>query len=137
MHVSELERFARTGTFEPLPRSGRAEGSAGVVVIPSTKDEDPLRVAVSKAVLAAAQRVRAEGTFDRQHFQKAVTAACVKAKVPGFGTGSLWISFLGCIVSFTVAYLVRSIFPEGGADRSVQVDHAGAARCRARWCRRR
>lgn len=89
MHVSELERFAAGGAVEPLPRSGRAEGSAGVVVIPSTKDGDPLRVAVSKPVLAAAKRTLETGRFDRVHFQKAVNEACAAAKIPAFGTGQL------------------------------------------------
>ena len=96
MHVSELERYAATGTVEPLPRDGRVDGTAGVVVIPSTKAGDPLRVAVTEEVLAAAKRVLAAGTFDRQKLAKAIHSACDAVKlpdgkvgIPRFGPGQL------------------------------------------------
>jgi len=87
MHVSELERFAADGTIEPLPRDGRAEGAAGVLVLPSTKSGEPLRVAVSEEVLAAAGRVLKAGPFDRQHFAKALASACDAVKRPDGGVG--------------------------------------------------
>jgi len=89
MHVSEAERFALHGRIEPLPRDGRAEGAAGVVVIPSTKAGDPLRVAVSQPVLEAARRVRDAGTFDRQKLAKALHRACTAAGIPRFGPGQM------------------------------------------------
>ena len=96
MHVSELERFAASGTIEPLPRDGRAEGAAGVVVIQTTKAGDPLRVAVGPEVLEAAKRVLVAGPFDRQKLTKAIHAACAVVKrpdgeigIPTFGPGQL------------------------------------------------
>ena len=96
MHVSELERFAASGSVEPLPRDGKAEGSAGVLLIPQTKAGDPLRVAISQEVLDAAIRVREAGSFDRQKFSKAIKSACLavnlpdgKVGIPVFGPGRL------------------------------------------------
>ncbi len=96
MHVSELERFATDGSLEPLPRDGKREGAEGVIVIPSTKAGDPLRVAVSSEVLEAAKRVLKAGAFDRQHFAKALASACAAVKrpdgqigIPPFGAGQL------------------------------------------------
>ena len=96
MHVSELERFAVTGTVEPLPRDGKAEGAAGVIVIPTTKSGEMLRVAVSQDVLDAAIRVRQAGAFDRQKLAKAIKSACLAVANPDgtfgitvFGPGQL------------------------------------------------
>ena len=96
MHVSELERFAKDGTLEPLPRDGKAEGAAGVVVIPTTKSGETLRVAVSQEVLTAAIAVRAAGSFDRRKLGKAIKSACLAVENPDgtfgitvFGPGRL------------------------------------------------
>lgn len=89
MHVSELERFAAFGSIEPLPRDGRAEGSEGVVVIPSTKAGEPLRVAVSREVLTAAEAVLDAGPFDRQKFAKSLRAACLAAQIKPFTAGQM------------------------------------------------
>ena len=111
MHVSELERFAATGTIEPLPRDGRAEGASGAIVIPSTKAGDPLRVAVSAEVLAAAERVLSGGSFDRQHFAKALHSACLAARITPFGAGQLrhsvatWAVNAGADPSAVAAFL--------------------------------
>ncbi len=89
MHVSELERFAASGSTEPLPRDGRAEGAEGAVVIPSTKAGEPLRVAVSREVLTAAEAVLEAGPFDRQKLAKSLKAACLAAKIPPFTAGRM------------------------------------------------
>jgi integrase len=89
MHVSELERFTVAGTLEPLPRDGRAEGAAGVIVIPMTKAGEMLRVPVSAEVLEAARRALEAGPFDRQKFSKALHSACAAAGIPPFGPGRL------------------------------------------------
>jgi integrase len=96
MHVSELERFSKDGTLEPLPRDGKSEGAAGVIVIPTTKSGETLRVAVSKPVLEAATRVLEAGSFDRRKLGKAIKSACLAVKrpdgkfgIPVFGPGRL------------------------------------------------
>jgi integrase len=98
MHVSELERFASSGTIEPVPRNAdrKNDGTAGVIVIDKTKAGDPLRVAVSAEVVSAAKRVLAAGAFDRQKLDKAIRAACKVVKrpdgkvgIPEFGPGQL------------------------------------------------
>lgn len=120
MHVSELERFAAGGSIEPLPRNAdrRDDGSAGVIVIEKTKAGDPLRVAVSPAVLAAARRVLDAGPFDRQKLDKAIRSACAVVKrpdgkigIPAFGPGQFrhsvatWAIDAGADPALVSAYL--------------------------------
>lgn len=86
-HVSELERFARSGAIEPLPRASKADGSVAVLVCPLTKGGETLRTRVSDDVRDAAERVRKHGSFDRSKLAKAVKAACAVVKRPDGGVG--------------------------------------------------
>jgi integrase len=96
MHVSELVRFAQSGTLEPLPRERLSEDEAGVIVIPWTKGGEVLRVPVSQPVLDAAKRVLEAGAFDRSKLDAAIRSACAavvrpdgKVGIPAFGPGRL------------------------------------------------
>ncbi|SEU06880.1 tyrosine-type recombinase/integrase [Stigmatella erecta] len=66
-HVTELERFAKTGDIEAHPLSG-----APVLVCPQTKGGAPLRTQVSPAVAAAAKRLRDRGGVDYFRFRDAL-----------------------------------------------------------------
>lgn len=90
MHVTEIARFARGGTVEPLPAGMKVEhGAVGVVVIPLHKSGAPHRVAVSREVLDAATRLRGRQGFSVEWYARAVRAACKAAGVRIFGPGSL------------------------------------------------
>jgi integrase len=78
-HVTALGRFARSGSIEPY--RGNSEVAAGVLVF-SEKMHAVHRVAVSAEVLAAAERLLAHGSLDRDKFDDAVRNACRAAKVP-------------------------------------------------------
>jgi integrase len=88
-HVSELERFAKSGAVEPLPRAAKAKGIAGVLVLPATKAGGAHRVPVSAPALAAAKRVLEAGSFDRVKLTAVMKEACVKAKIPAMTPGVL------------------------------------------------
>jgi integrase len=85
-NVTELVRFVRGGSIEPLPQG--AEG-AGVLVCPQTKAGAPLRVIISEAVLAAGQSLRARGKFSQERFEQAIKRACTAAKIPPFTPGRM------------------------------------------------
>lgn len=88
-HVTEVERFAVAGLIEPLPRNATQDGVAAVLVCPRHKSGDSIRTRVSAAVLEAAKRLRAHGSFSRGHkgrggsaYSRAVRAACAAVKRP-------------------------------------------------------
>jgi len=82
-HLTELQRFATAGTFEPLPAATRIEsGAVGVLVCPMHKSGDAHRTGVSQEVLDAAKRVRERGEFSERNFYKAIDAACRAVKLP-------------------------------------------------------
>jgi integrase len=80
-HVSELARFARGGSLEPLPKGKRTDKSVIVAVVPLHKSGSPLRSALGKEAAEVAQRVLARGGFSVGRFYDAVKAA--NAKVGG------------------------------------------------------
>ncbi len=64
MHVSEAARFAESGKIEQLPGGRKAtKREAGVLLVPLHKSGAPYRVAVSRATVEVAKRVRAAGPF--------------------------------------------------------------------------
>jgi integrase len=86
MHVSELRRFAESGTFEALRGQKPTKSVAGVLVVPLHKNGAEYRVTVSKATVEAAQRVREAGSFSIAVFYAELRKASEKcgAKVlPG------------------------------------------------------
>jgi integrase len=84
MHVSEAERFAAGGSIEPLPGGRKAtRREAGVLVVPLHKSGAPYRVAVSKATVEAAERVRAAGRFSTSVFYDVLRKAAKKCGVAG------------------------------------------------------
>jgi integrase len=93
-HVTEVERFALGGTIEPLPKNAQQEGVAGVLVCPRHKSGDPHRTRVSAAVIEAAKRLLAHGSFASGHkgrggtaYNRAIRAACAAVKRPDGGIG--------------------------------------------------
>ena len=72
-HVSELVRFARAGEIEPVP-AGRADDAAAILVR-RHKNGEPLRTAVGANGKAAAERLRAKGTFSVSRFYEAIKKA--------------------------------------------------------------
>jgi integrase len=80
-HVTAVARFASDGQIEPY--HGDSEGTAGVLVFVE-KDGEEHRVGVTAECLAAAKRLRARGSLDRDKFDDAVHAACVAAGVAPF-----------------------------------------------------
>lgn len=82
-HISEVQRFALSGDVEPYPKKGGAEGVAGVLVCPETKDGGSLRTPVSAEVLEAGKRLLKRGSFDVTKYGLAVKAACAAAKLKG------------------------------------------------------
>ena len=84
-HVSELARFVRAGSLEPMP-PGR-DDAAGVAVVPQRKSGEMQRTAVSKDALEAAQRLRAKGTFSVSRFYDAIKRTCERLKVEAFTPG--------------------------------------------------
>lgn len=85
-HLTELVRFAQTGSVEPYPR-GQTPEVAGVLVCPQTKAGEPLRTAVSAEVLDAAKRLLERGTLSPEKYGLALKAACRAAQVPPFTPG--------------------------------------------------
>jgi integrase len=84
MHVTEAARFAEAGTIEPLPAGRKATKSeAGVLVVPLHKSGAPYRVAVSKATLAVAKRVRDAGPFSIAVFYAELRKAKKKTGAEG------------------------------------------------------
>jgi integrase len=88
-HVTEVERFAVGGSIEPLPRNVTQEGVAAVLVCPRHKSGESIRTRVSAAVVEAAKRLRAHGSFSRGHtgrggsaYFRAVRSACSVVKRP-------------------------------------------------------
>lgn len=76
-HVTELERFARTGEIQAAP-----EGSDAAAVLETRqKSGDPDRKSVDAATLALARKVRARGSFSTPRFYEAIKVACGKAGV--------------------------------------------------------
>jgi hypothetical protein len=64
MHVTEARRFAEGGTIEDLPGGRKpTRREAAVLVVPLHKNGAPFKVAVSRATLETAKRVRAAGPF--------------------------------------------------------------------------
>lgn len=81
-HTTEACRFAAKGSTEPLPRGAKKKtGAVGVVVCPLTKGGEMLRTAVGPEALEAAERVLKHGPVSREWYDRAVRAACVKAKL--------------------------------------------------------
>ncbi len=82
-HLTELGRFAVSGTIEALPAATRVDtGAVGVLVCPMHKSGDTHRTAVSAEVLEAAKRVRARGEFSESKLYKAIKSACAAVKNP-------------------------------------------------------
>jgi len=85
-HLTELQRFAQSGTIEPVP-VGSAEGVAGVLVCPQTKGGEMLRTAVRGGVLEAAKRLHERGSLSIEKYGLAVKAACRAARIEPFTPG--------------------------------------------------
>jgi integrase len=78
-HVSELVRFVRSGSIEPMP-AGRRDGAA-VAVVPQRKSGELHRTALGKDTLAAARRLREKGTFSVSRFYEAIRKTCKRIHV--------------------------------------------------------
>jgi integrase len=85
-HLTEVQRFAQSGTIEPVPR-GSAESVAGVLVCPQTKGGAMLRTAVSAEALEAAKRLHERGSLSIEKYGLAVNAACRAAQIEPFTPG--------------------------------------------------
>jgi integrase len=118
-HTTEAIRFAAAGTIEPLPRSVRQDGVAGIVVCPKRKSGDVQRTRVSSEVLEAAKRLQKHGTFTRWEYDGALRRACEAVKRPD---GEIGIPvFTGAMMRHTNATLGI----EGGENPSAVSAHLG------------
>lgn len=87
-HVTELQRFARSGIVAPLPSTASHEhGAHAVLVCPRRKSGEMQRTPVSSDVAEAGRRVIAAGGFSVVWFHKVITAACRAGDVPVFSPG--------------------------------------------------
>ncbi len=80
--VTEVMRFAESGRIEPIPRSMAREGEAAILVCPRDKRGGEKRTRVSARTLDAAKRVLEHGAFSREHYDRAIRAACKVVKRP-------------------------------------------------------
>ena len=85
-HVTELVRFAKTGSIERHPNKANRE-VAGVLVCPQSKAGEPLRTPVSAPVVEAAKRLLERGDYSRERYGMAVNRACLAAGIPKFSPG--------------------------------------------------
>jgi hypothetical protein len=86
-HYSELERFIREGSIEPVPNGAR---DAKAVLMFGHKSGVPHRVRVGAIVLAAAERLKERGVaWDPHTFNAALRSACAAAKIPVFHAGQM------------------------------------------------
>lgn len=90
-HLSEVIRFASTGTVEPAPEG--APKDVGGIIGFSHKGGHWHRVPVSKKVAEAAARVRARSPLARESTYKAIRRACAAAKVPQWTPGRFRATF--------------------------------------------
>ena len=86
-HVTEVMRFAASGTIEPLPKNVSQDGVAGVLVCPRHKSGDSIRTRVSAPVIEAAKKLRDHGSFSRDWYFRAVRSACAAVERPDGGVG--------------------------------------------------
>lgn len=87
-HVTELERFIRSGIVADLPSSAsHGHGAFKVLVCPRRKSGEMQRTAVSAEVAEAAARLRARATYAQVPFYRAVAAACRAAGVEPYSPG--------------------------------------------------
>jgi integrase len=87
-HVTELERFIRSGIVADLPSSAsHGHGAFKVLVCPRRKSGEMQRTAVTVEAAEAAIRLRERGTYSQVRFYRAVAAACRAADVPPFSPG--------------------------------------------------
>lgn len=75
-HVSELVRFVRAGSLEPVP-AGRMDGAVAIL-LRRHKNGEPARTAVGQGGADAARRLREKGTFSVSRFYEGIKAACDK-----------------------------------------------------------
>lgn len=87
-HYTELDRFARGGTFAP----GR------VLICPRTKRGVPLRTRVTARVLRAATLVRERGTISEKRFREALRRASVEAGLRTVRPGEFRHSVASCAI---------------------------------------
>ncbi len=86
-HYSELVRFIRDGSIEPVPRG--AADAAGVLMF-RHKTGVPHRVRVGEVALEAARRLKERGiAWDHHRFNDAIASACNVADIPIFHPGQL------------------------------------------------
>jgi integrase len=113
-HMTELVRFARNGSIEPLSKGTKVEyGAVAALVCPMHKSGDAHRTAVSQEVLDAAERLRKTGwpKATESSFEKAVKSACRAAKIPVFTPGrfrhsvATWAVEKGAPLSAVAAFL--------------------------------
>lgn len=85
-HITEVQRFAKSGSVEAYPRA-KSKGIGGVLVCPQTKGGEMLKTAVSANVFAAGKRLLERGSLSKEKYGMAVVAACAAARVPKFTPG--------------------------------------------------
>jgi len=86
-HHTELVRFIREGSIEPVP--GGTKDAAGVLVF-QHKTGVPHRVRIGKQALAAAHRLKERGVaWDHHNLNDAIASACRAARIPVFHPGQL------------------------------------------------
>lgn len=86
-HYSELVKFIREGSIEPVPAG--SNDSAGVLMF-RHKTGVPHRVRVGEVALASAGRLKERGVaWDHHRFNAAIRSACASAGVSVFHPGQL------------------------------------------------
>ena len=86
-HYSELVRFIREGSIEPVPTGAK---DAVAVLMFQHKSGVPHRVRVGKQALAAAHRLKERGVaWDHHTFNAGLTSACKAAGIAVFHAGQL------------------------------------------------
>ena len=86
-HFSELQRFIRSGSIEPVPKGTR--DAAGVLMF-QHKSGVPHRVRVTRRALEAARRLKKRGIgWDNHTFGGRLKEACAAAGVAQFHPGEL------------------------------------------------
>jgi integrase len=83
-HVSEVLEFARGGSIEQHPTT-----DGDVLSCPRRKSGEPQRTEVSVEVGRAAEKLLANGAFNRSRLSRHIKEACKKAKVPPLNPGSM------------------------------------------------
>ncbi len=119
-HVTELDRFMRDGSIEPIPEEGAQDPKmAGVAVVTCEKSKrgNRLKTRVSEEAHEVAKRLVGKGGFSQAEFNRVVALACKKTMVTDFRPGNM---------RHTVATYAQN---HGAADTAIEafLNHASNA----------